>query len=107
MITSISSLLFYSTDLKKTFDFYKTLGFDVKKETGMVVFYVNWFKVEFIAKEHDLKNPGMFVNIKVDNLEEFYNELQKQRIEVTNKTKREFVVKDPDGYRFVFFNKSK
>jgi hypothetical protein len=41
MFESISSLLFYTNDLEKTGEFYKTLGFEVKHEEGKVSFRVN------------------------------------------------------------------
>lgn len=121
MIKSISSLLFYSNDLKKTFKFYKTLGFDVENKDGMVSFYVNWFQITFIDKEHsEFKQGfegelgrGMFTYVKVDDVDEFYKFVVGKGIKPVSKPKdwpwgnREFVVKDPDGYRLVFFNKIK
>src|SRR5258708_1906687 len=60
MIKSISSLLFYSNDLDKTFEFYKSLVFEVEKDekTGVVSFYVNWFSVNFIDREHSTFKSG-------------------------------------------------
>src|SRR5579859_7279101 len=121
MIKSISSLLFYSNDLKKTFDFYKTLGFDVENKDGMVSFYVNWFQVVFIDKEHsEFKSGfdgelgrGMFTYVKVDDVDAFYKEVIEKGIKAVSEPKnwpwgnREFVIKDPDGYRLVFINKVK
>ncbi len=121
MIKSISSLLFFAKDLKVTFDFYKTLGFDVQKETGLVFFYVNWFRVDFIDKEHSKfksgfdkeMGNGIFVYVKVDDVDEFYKFVVKKGIKPSGGPtdwpwgNREFVVKDPDGYKLVFFNKSK
>lgn len=114
MITSISSIYFYSNDLDKTFDFYKLLGFDVKKETGLVTFYVNWFRVDFVDQKHsDIKDPGMFTRVKVEDVDEFYNFVVKKGIKEVSKPKdmewgtREFIVKDPDGYSWVFFSKAK
>ena len=120
MIKSISSLLFYVQDLNTTFDFYKTLGFDVEKKDSMVSFYVNWFQMTFIDKEHsefkkgfdEPKGNGMFIYVKVDNVDEYYQSLTKKKIKPSSEPKdwpwgnREFVVKDPDGYRLVFFTKS-
>ena len=121
MFKSISSLLFFVKDLDVTFNFYKTLGFEVEKKDGMVTFYVNWFKVDFIDKEHsEFKSGfdgemgrGMFTYIKVDDVDLFYKTILDKGITPSSKPKdwewgnREFVVKDPDGYRLVFFNKVK
>lgn len=121
MITSISSLLFFVKDLDATFDFYKTLGFNVEKKDGTVFFYVNWFKVTFIDKEHSTfksgfegeMGRGMFTYVKVDDVDAFYKFVIDKGIKPSGEPKdwdwgnREFVIKDPDGYRFVFFNKIK
>lgn len=121
MISSVSSLLFYSNDLDATLKFYKTLGFDATAKDGMVEFYVNWFKVTFIDKEHsEFKQGfdgelgrGMFTYVKVDDVDKYYKEIVKKGIKPSSEPKnwpwgnREFVVKDPDGYRWVFFGKSK
>ncbi len=123
MIKSISSLLFYSNDLDKTFEFYKSLGFEVEKDekTGVVSFYVNWFSVNFIDREHSTFKSGfdgelgrgMFTYVKVDDVDAFYKSLIDKGIKPVSEPKdwewgnREFVVKDPDGYRLVFFDKIK
>ncbi len=121
MFKSISSLLFYSTDLNKTFDFYKTLGFEVEKKEKMVTFHINWFVVNFIDKEHsefkkgfgEPKGNGMFVYIKVDDVDAFYKFAIEKGITPSSEPRdwewgnREFVIKDPDGYKLVFFNKIK
>ncbi len=121
MFKSISSLLFFVNDLEKTFEFYKTLGFDVEKSDGMVKFRVNWFEMTFIDKEHSTfksgfegeKGRGMFVYIKVEDVDKFYKFVIEKGIKPSGEPKdwdwgnREFVIKDPDGYRLVFFNKVK
>lgn len=122
MITSISSLLFYANDLDKTFEFYQKLGFKPKNEKGMVKFRVNWFEVTLIDKkiaeikkyaEAELKGLGMFVYIKVADVDNFYDFAVKKGIKPSSSPKdwpwgnREFVIKDPNGYALVFFNKSK
>lgn len=121
MIKSIASLLFYSKSLTKTSEFYKKLGFSIENKVGMVGFRVNWFEVNFIDKTHSTfksgfdgeKGRGMFVYIKVDDVDEFYKKIVKKGIKPYGEPKnwpwgnREFVVKDPDGYRLVFFNKAK
>lgn len=121
MFKSISSLLFYAKDLDETFEFYKTLGLDVKKENGMVTFRMNWFEMNFIDKEHSTFKQGfdgelgrgMFVYIKVDDVDEFYKLVIEKGIKPSGEPKdwewgnREFVVKDPTGYRLIFFNKTK
>ena len=121
MFKSIASLLFYSTDLDKTYEFYETLGFEPQKKDGMVIFFVNWFQVGFIDKAHSMfkdgfsadKGNGMFVHVKVEDVDSYYKFVTEKGIKPSSEPRdwewgnREFVIKDPDGYRFVFFNKSK
>lgn len=121
MFKSISSLLFFVKDLEATKKFYETLGFNVTKDKGMVTFRVNWFEMNFIDREHsEFKSGfdgelgrGMFVYIKVDDVDSFYKKIIKKGIKPVGEPKdwdwgnREFVIKDPDGYRLVFFTKTK
>ncbi len=121
MIKSISSLLFFSKNLKRTSEFYKALGFKPEIKDSMVSFYVNWFSVNFIDKKHsEFKSGfegdlgrGMFIYMKVDDVDKFYKFVLKKGIKPASIPRdwpwrnREFVVKDPDGYRLVFFNKIK
>ncbi len=122
MITSVSSLLFFVKDKEKTFDFYSKLGFDTKYDEGMVQVKVNWFFLNFIDKEKALfkevfdvepKGAGVFTYTKVDDVDEYYKLAIEKGIEPSSEPtdrdwgNREFVIKDPDGYKLVFFNKSK
>lgn len=122
MISSVSSLLFYVKDRDTTLNFYKSLGFDTNFKDNMVQVKVNWFYMNFIDREAsnfkegfdvEPKGHGVFTYIKVENVDDYYKQILNNGIKPSTEPKdwewgnREFVVKDPDGYRLVFFNKVK
>jgi catechol 2,3-dioxygenase-like lactoylglutathione lyase family enzyme len=121
---SISGITCYVEDLARTRKFYETLGFRPgKEEPDRATFYVNWFFVTFIAqdqegdgaarKEAELPNKGsgLYLYIKVDDIADFHKAARAKRLkpetepEVRPSGNREFVLRDPDGYKLVFFQK--
>lgn len=125
-LNSIARLLFYVNDLDKTATFYEALGFrEGKKEAGQLTYYVNWFSVVFVSAPQETKaefkkeaaleprGAGMFTYVKVDDVDEYYKEIVAKGLKPSSEPRdwpwgnREFVMRDPDGYKLVFFNKSK
>ncbi len=125
-INSISGLVCYVKDLDKTAKFYEDLGFRFgKRETHQLKCYVNWFSVDFIETgsedkaefkteaNAEPKGAGIYVYIKVDDVDEFYQGVIKKKMKPSSEPKdwpwgnREFVLRDPDGYKLVFFQKLK
>jgi catechol 2,3-dioxygenase-like lactoylglutathione lyase family enzyme len=123
-VNSISGITCYVRDLSRTADFYETIGFRRgKEEPDRVTFYVNWFFVTFIAqdreedtelrKEAELpsKGSGLFLYIKVDDVEDFHKAVLAKGMkplgepEVRPPGNREFILRDPDGYKLAFFQK--
>jgi len=123
-LNSISGLSFLVKDLKKTVEFYEALGFRVgKQEEDHVTCYVNWFSVDFVAdaattnpeyqRESQVPNrgSGAYVQIKVENADEFYEGVLAKGMKPDAKpegkrtTGRSFILRDPDGYKLVFFEK--
>jgi catechol 2,3-dioxygenase-like lactoylglutathione lyase family enzyme len=121
---SISGITCYVADLTKTAEFYEALGFRRgKEEADRVTFYVNWFFVTFIAQDEEddpewrkeaklkKKGSGLFLNIKVDDIEDFHRSALAAGMEpegepeAQTKGRREFVLRDPDGYKLAFFEK--
>jgi catechol 2,3-dioxygenase-like lactoylglutathione lyase family enzyme len=121
---SISGITCYVKDLSETAEFYEAIGFRRgKEEPDRVTFYVNWFFVTFIAqdreddaelrKEAELPNKGsgLFLYVKVDDVEDFHRAVLSEGMapagepEVRPSGNREFVLRDPDGYKLVFFQK--
>lgn len=110
---SISALVYKIVDMDKTIEFYEGLGFRVDKNDGRIaVVYVNWFSLEFhLVNETDTTpKDGPLVLVSVE-LEEFYKkaiaagytpEYEPQK---TVNGRREFALRDPNGYLMVFFEK--
>ena len=123
-MVSISGIVAYVKDTKKTAEFYEKLGFLFdKRETDRLSIRLNWFWIDFhpqdkedkpeFQKEAVLepKGAGQFLYIKVDNVDDFYNSLLAKGLKASSEPKdwpwgnREFIIRDPDGYKLVFFQK--
>jgi catechol 2,3-dioxygenase-like lactoylglutathione lyase family enzyme len=123
-VNSISGLTCYVKDLAETAEFYETIGFRRGKvDQDHATFYVNWFFVTFIAQDREddpewrkearlqRKGSGLFLYIKVDDIEDFHKAVVSKGMkpisepEVRPSGLREFVLRDPDGYKLTFFEK--
>lgn len=123
-VKSLSGLVCYVKDLEKTWQFYQDLGFRPgKKDETFASVYINWFWIEFVAIDNEEKaafqkeahaNPkggGLYINISVENVDEFYKEALAKGMKPSTEPRdwphgrREFVLRDPDGYKLVFFEK--
>lgn len=122
-LNSISGVSYLVKDLQKTAEFYEALGFRMgARDDHHVTCYVNWFSVDFIAQEpastaqqQTAQGPNqgaeMSLHIKVENADEFYEGLVAKGMtpeglpDGKRSTGRSFILRDPDGYRLVFFEK--
>jgi predicted enzyme related to lactoylglutathione lyase len=124
-LNSISGITCQVEDLSRTADFYEALGFRRgKDQPDRLTFYVNWFFVTFIPqdqeedaelhREKELANKGTGLNvyIKVDDVDDFHHGVVSKGMKPVSEPQqgpdrsREFMLRDPDGYRLVFFEKS-
>lgn len=113
-INSISSVIYYVSDLDKTAEFYETLGFRFgERKDDYLKCYVNWFWVEFHVADKALAKADsqQFTGVSVENVDEFYDHLVTKGIKPDSQPedkpwgRREFVASDPDGYKWLFFKK--
>ena len=122
-MNSISGLVFFVKDLNKTVKFYEKVGFHFKqREPNWATAYLNWFWMEFVAfdkaeptvyKKQLDKHQGsnLLVHISVQNVDEFYDNVMAKGLKPSSAPqdfhwgRREFVIRDPDGYKIVFFQK--
>jgi len=123
---SISGLVCYVKDLDATAAFYEALGFRPgNRDDNTLTIYLNWFSIRFVAQAVGAdpsfaketapghEGAGIYTTIKVDDVDEFYKGVIALGIKPVNKPKewpwgnREFTLRDPDGYKLVFFQNSK
>lgn len=110
---SVSALVYKITDMDKTLKFYENLGFKAAKNDGrMATVYVNWFSIEFhlVSDVDSSPKDGPLVLVSVD-VEAFYKGvidagyMPESELQKTVNGRREFSLRDPDGYLMVFFEK--
>jgi uncharacterized glyoxalase superfamily protein PhnB len=121
-IIRFHSNLFYASNLKATAKFYAALGFDVQESDEVVRVKLGDFTLAFIDEhETEIKNEsgktpkglGIYTYVQVDDVDEYFEFIKKNGIvpRTEPKTwpwgKREFVTKDPDGYKIVFYSPTK
>jgi catechol 2,3-dioxygenase-like lactoylglutathione lyase family enzyme len=106
---SIAGITYYVKDLASTAEFYDALGFRRgKEEPGRVTFYVNWFFVTFIEQDRE---EDAELHIKVDDVEDLHKGVLANGMKPDGEPQarpsgnREFVLRDPDGYKLAFFQK--
>jgi len=111
-LISVSSLLYYVNDIDKSKEFYEAFGFHFDRDKDRVVTYLNWFSIELRKSDKPIDNDcGEYVYIKVDSVDEMKARLESKGIKLGGEPKdvgggvRELQVRDPDGYRFTFFEK--
>ena len=111
---SVSALVYKVADMDKTIRWYEGLGFKVSKneDDRLVTIYVNWFSIELHLANETEESPkdGPLVLVSVD-VDDFYKaaldagytpEYEPQK---TVNGRREFGLRDPNGYLMVFFEK--
>jgi catechol 2,3-dioxygenase-like lactoylglutathione lyase family enzyme len=114
-VNSISGITCHVDDLDKAAEFYETIGFRRgKEEPDRMTFYVNWFFVTLVAgdqTEAPTKGAGVFLYVKVDDVKDFHEAVLSKGLEPEGEPERqpsgnrELVLRDPDGYNLVFFQK--
>jgi catechol 2,3-dioxygenase-like lactoylglutathione lyase family enzyme len=123
-VNSIAGFTCYVEDLARAAEFYEAIGFRRgKEEPGRTTFYVNWFFVTLVAQDEEAdpelrraaeqpaKGSGLYVYIKVDDVEDFHKAVLAAGMSPDGEPEkrpsgnREFVLRDPDGYNRVFFQK--
>ena len=119
MIKRFHSTLFYAANIEKTAEFYKKLGFPVIKDGYTVKIKIGNYRLVFtdenttlIQNESGLKPKGLGIYnyIEVEDVDAYFGWLKKHKIPTRTEPrdwpwgKREFVVRDPDGYKLVFYS---
>ncbi len=123
MEMKFTGLVLWVQDNTVSVKFYKRLGFDVAEsnERHSIVKLGN-LELTLVSMRDDdeftgdslanNKGRGMYIYINVSNADAWYRELQERGITPRTEPRdwnwgnREFVVKDPDGYKLCFWQKS-
>ena len=123
-LKSAAGIVCYVKDVPTTVQFYETLGFTFKKNkpthaTG----YLNWFWIDFLQSDQEDKpgfrddanaadkGAGQFLYLSVDDVDEAYRSLTAKGLKPSSEPRdwpwgnREFVIRDPDGYKLVIFER--
>jgi catechol 2,3-dioxygenase-like lactoylglutathione lyase family enzyme len=114
----------YVQDLNKTAEFYAKLGLQIKtRSSDRLIVYLNWYRIDFVAidKENtpdiqkeasfEKKGAGIFLYFSVDNVDETYQEMLSMGLQPVSEPQdrswgnREFMIRDPDGYKIVLFKR--
>ncbi len=118
MIKGVNSILLYVVNPHASADFYKKLGLEILKEDGDICivktggFTIQCFnqtKSQFKVDNEVKKGEGVFIYLQVEDVDAVYKELINKGLTPSGEPKdwewgnREFVIKDPDGYKIVAY----
>lgn len=119
MIKRIHSNFLYAHDLAATAKFYAALGFEPQTVPDAVRVKLGDFTLAFMDEGKAVINAkwgsapkglGIYIYVEVDDVDEHFAFVKQNGVEPSTEPKtwewgkREFVVKDPDGYRLVFYS---
>lgn len=126
MLKSVNSVVLYVKDLEKSAQFYNDIGFRlVRKDDTVAVVSFSSFTLQLVKSssaitaefkketEGEPKGLGIFIYIEVDDVDQYFNYLQSKHIQTSSEPKywswgnREFVIRDSDGYKLVFYTSLK
>lgn len=117
-----TSILFWVGENKLSEKFYKKLGFEVTTSNDRLsVVRLGDLELQLVSMRDEAphstdslagdKGKGMFIYLNVPNADQAYAKLVKDGIKPRTEPKdwewgnREFIVKDPDGYKLCFWQK--
>lgn len=120
---AMNGLMLYVTNVATSLRVYSQLGFEIIHDHPPLFGSVQLG--DFLIQFQDKNNPtdpdfivealaepkgcGLFVYIQVDDVDKFFEEIKKRGIVPATTPRdwpsgnREFVVRDPDGYKLVFY----
>jgi catechol 2,3-dioxygenase-like lactoylglutathione lyase family enzyme len=123
-LKSVSGITCFVKNVARSAKYYETLGFTFrKKDPDHATAYVNWFWIDFLPIDKEArpefhkharlvnKGAGVFLYVSVEDVDGFYKSLVSKGLKPSTKPQdspwgnREFVLRDPDGYKLVFFKR--
>lgn len=119
MLKKLDVLVILVKDITKTAEFYKTLGFTITEQTiDKIAAEVGNFYIDFhnentvevnVESGKSPKGIGIYIYVNVEDIDLYYETLVQKGLLPSSKPKdwswgnREFAIKDPDGYKIVFY----
>lgn len=128
MLKAVNQLGFYVKDTTTSVSFYKKLGFEVVSDDSAVAeVKLGSTTLQFIAQDTaktldqsfqkdafgEPKGTGVYIYIEVEGINKYFNTLTEEDVTTSTEPRdwpwgtREFVVRDPDRYKLVFYEKNK
>ena len=116
----LHSNLFFVKDLKETIGFYKKLGFELEDLDDAARIKIDDFTLAFIDETKvqidketvmEPKGLGIFTYVEVEDVDEQFKYVVEKGVKPSSEPasfpwgKREFAVKDPDGFKIIFYQK--
>lgn len=126
MLKAVNLIGLYVKDIDVSLSFYKELGFSVASNDGSVAeVKLGAMRIQFVAQETardqdesfqkdafgEPKGTGVYIHVEVDHIDDYYQQLTEANISPSTKPRdwpwgqREFVVRDPDRYKLVVYQK--
>ena len=119
----VDQILLFVADPHKSAKFYQELGFEVVTESdesaivrmgGFRVYCQNKANAQFPAEAGlEPKGAGVYIYLRTDNVDETYRLMVAQELKPSSEPRdwpwgnREFVIRDPDRYKLVFYQSLK
>src|SRR5688500_11939165 len=117
----VTNLVLWTQENKLSAKFYKKLGFEVvQSDDSHSLVMLNGFGIDLVSMRDEEpftldsmsgdKGRGVYVYIRVDNVDIAYKTILDKGIKPRTQPKnwpwgnREFIVKDPDGYKLCFYH---
>lgn len=123
-LQAMTGMVAYVANPSATADFYRKAGFTIDKHDADRVavslgdFWMDFHrgsaetKPEFALEANaPVKGAGLYLYFRVTQIDNFYQHLLEKGIVTSSEPRdwpwgnREFVVRDPDGYKLVFYQK--
>lgn len=126
MLKGTNLIGLYVKDVEASLSFYRTLGFEIEdNDGGVATVKCGSTRILLIAQEtskeqHESfqedafgepKGTGVYIYTEVGDIDDYYDQLKQSGIKPSTEPKdwpwgqREFVLRDPDTYKLVFYQK--
>jgi len=107
MIKAVSALRLAVSDVRRSLDFYLTLGFQEIPGNGPSrEVRSNWFRIRLESRESAGGSAGLRICVSVEDIDAYAAHLESNGIRMSREAagkSYELVVVDPDGYSLLFF----